>query len=134
MQPRIVECGWKCETKSDEVHVFFSYFIFTQLDNAQPRRRTRVQSILFNIFSELARRLIPSGSAKTTLLAARLPNEQRTYSADGPSMGNRQLYNKTFSSLGRRCSVSDRKSYGDHWWMRLWRDTILVEEPASCIG
>ena len=78
MQPRIVKCSWKCETESDEVHVFFSFFIFTQLDNAEPRRRTRVQSILFNIFSELARRLIPPGSAKTTLLAARWPNEQRT--------------------------------------------------------
>ncbi|PYI98963.1 MAG: hypothetical protein DMF00_11770 [Verrucomicrobia bacterium] len=58
MQPPIVKCGWKCETKSDEVHVFFSFFIFTQLDTAQPRRRTGVQPILFNIFSELARRLI----------------------------------------------------------------------------
>jgi hypothetical protein len=55
----------------------FSFFIFTELDIAQPRRRTRVQSILFNIFSELARRLIIPGSAKTTLLAASLPNEQR---------------------------------------------------------
>jgi hypothetical protein len=89
--------------------MFFSFFVFTQLDTAQPRRRSRVQLILFSIFSELARRLIPFGSAKTTLLAARLPNEQRTYSSDGPSMGNHQLYNKTFSSPGRRCSVSDRK-------------------------
>src|SRR5438093_8217055 len=24
--------------------------------------------------------------------------------------------------------------YGDHWWMRLRRDTIRVEEPAICIG
>jgi hypothetical protein len=38
--------------------MFFSFFIFTQLDTAQPRRRTRVQPILFNIFLELARRLI----------------------------------------------------------------------------
>src|SRR6266481_3884333 len=64
MQPRIVECGWKCETKSDEVHVFFSFFIFTELDTAQPRRRTRVQLILFSIFSELARRLIPPAAPK----------------------------------------------------------------------
>jgi hypothetical protein len=45
---------------------------------------------LFNIFSELARRLIPPGSAKTTLLAARLPNEQRnrTFGID-KLLGNR---------------------------------------------
>jgi hypothetical protein len=78
MQPRVVERSWKCETKSDEVHVFSSFLFFTQLDTAQSRRRTRVQSILFNILSELARRLIPPGSAKTTLLAARLPNERRS--------------------------------------------------------
>jgi hypothetical protein len=79
--------------------------------------------------------VIPSGGAKTTLLSAtRLPNEQRTYSPDGPSMGNRQLYNKTFSSLGRRCSVSDKKSHGVHWWMRLRWDTIRVEESALCFG
>src|SRR5882757_403306 len=115
MQPRIVQGSRKCETKSDEVHVF-SFFIFAELDNAQPRRRNRVQLILFNIFSELARRLNPSGSAKTTLLAtARLPNEQRTYGPNGPSMWNRQLYNKTFSSLGSRCSVSDGRSHGIHW-------------------
>jgi hypothetical protein len=60
MQPRVVKGSWKCETKSDEVHVFFSFFIFTQLDNSQSRRRTPVQLILFSIFSELARRLIPS--------------------------------------------------------------------------
>jgi hypothetical protein len=71
-----VEWIWKCETKSDEVHVF-SFFVFNELDTAQPRRRTRVQLILFSIFSELARRLIPPGSGKTTLLVARLPNEQR---------------------------------------------------------
>ena len=23
------------------------------------------------------------------------------------------------------------KSHGVHWWMRLWRDTVRVEEPAS---
>src|SRR6266478_8462005 len=98
--------------------MFSPFLFFTELDTAQPRRRNRVQLILFNIFSELARRLNPSGSAKTTLLAtARLPNEQRTYSPSGPSMGNRQLYNKTLSSLGRRCSVNDRKSHGIHWWM-----------------
>src|SRR6266540_1919725 len=77
MQPRVVKRGWKCETKSDEVHVFFSFFIFTELDTAQPRRRRCVQSILFNIFRELARRLIPPSSAKTTLSPACLPNEQR---------------------------------------------------------
>jgi hypothetical protein len=41
--------------------MFFFFFVFTQLDTAQPRRRSRVQLILFSIFSELARRLIPSG-------------------------------------------------------------------------
>src|SRR6266403_2253293 len=98
MQPRIVEGSWKCKTKSDEVHVF-SFFIFTELDTAQPRRRNRVQLILLSIVLELARRLIPFGSAKTALLAAaHLPNEQRTYGPDGPSMENHQLYNKTFSS------------------------------------
>jgi len=115
--------------------MFFLLFYFHQLDTTQPRRRTRVQLILLSIFLELARRLIPSGSAKTALLAAAcLPNEQWTYSPDGPSIGNRQLYNKTFSSLGTRCSVSDRKSHGVHWWMRLWRDTIRVEEPTISIG
>ena len=42
----------------------YSFFIFTQLDTAQPRRRTRVQPILFNIFSELAWRLIPPAAPK----------------------------------------------------------------------
>ena len=45
---------------------------------------------------------------RLTLLAAYCTS-QNAYSPDRPSMGNRQLYNKTFSSLGRRCSVSDRK-------------------------
>jgi hypothetical protein len=64
MQPRVVECRLKCETNSwlcefvvlpknpediNEVHVF-SFFVFTELDTAQPRRRSRVQPILFNIF------------------------------------------------------------------------------------
>jgi len=38
---------------------------------------------MFNIFSELARRLIPPGSAKTTLL----PNEQWTRTSDGLKHG-----------------------------------------------
>jgi hypothetical protein len=69
------------------------FFVFTELDTAQPRRRTRVQLILFSIFSELARRLIPPGSAKTTLWAARLPNERRTRGPDELSMENRQPCN-----------------------------------------
>src|SRR4029450_2077116 len=63
MQPGVVEDSWKCETKSDEVHVF-SPFVFAELDTAGPRRRTRVQLILFSIFSELARRLNPPAAPK----------------------------------------------------------------------
>jgi hypothetical protein len=39
--------------------MFSPFLFFTELDTARPRQRNRVQLILFNIFSELARRLIP---------------------------------------------------------------------------
>jgi len=48
--------------------MFFSFFIFTQLDIAEPRRRTCVQPILFNIFSRLAWRLSPMSRVKMTSL------------------------------------------------------------------
>jgi hypothetical protein len=53
----------------------FSFFIFTVLDNAQPRQRTRVQPILFNIFLRIGTPVDSKSSAKTTPLAARLPKD-----------------------------------------------------------
>jgi len=48
--------------------MFVLLFYFTELDTAQPRRRRRVQPILFNIFSRLACRLIPMSRVKMTSL------------------------------------------------------------------
>jgi hypothetical protein len=60
----------------------FSFFIFIELDIAQPLRRSRVQPILSNIFSGLARRLIAAAAPKRRY-ATPLPNEQRSRGSDG---------------------------------------------------